>query len=150
GEESTAESFDGLSISASDPRFAIDVINGSSALVQAELVGSPTRPPEDIRASAETKLTGGDDGEVLAPNSADFEERLSPVSGRGGLYLLDDVDHFNLLCVPGETKSSELARLQAYCRSRRAFLIADCAEDATLASMQAPNALDGLTGADAM
>ncbi len=45
-----------------------------------------------------------------------------------GVNLLDRVDLFNLLCVPGETTPAVVSQLQAYCRRHRAMLIADCAE----------------------
>ena len=39
--------------------------------------------------------------------------------------MLDHVDLFNLLCVPGEVTNGTLVSLATYCQSRRAFLIAD-------------------------
>jgi hypothetical protein len=39
--------------------------------------------------------------------------------------MLDQIDLFNLLCVPGECVTSTLSTLEAYCETRRAFLIAD-------------------------
>lgn len=66
---------------------------------------------------------------VLAPNEADFENALLPADSKGGLYLLDNIDLFNLLCVPGETNPATLLALQKFCRYRRAFLIADCPQE---------------------
>src|SRR6202000_1152058 len=40
--------------------------------------------------------------------------------------ILDQIDLFNLLCVPGECVTVTLSTLEAYCETRRAFLIADC------------------------
>jgi phage tail sheath protein FI len=73
---------------------------------------------------------------VLEPNTVEFENALLPDTGSGGLYLLDRVDLFNLLCVPGETKPSIIARLEKFCRERRAFLIVDCDEAATFKSLE--------------
>lgn len=52
-----------------------------------------------------------------------------------GIYALEDVDLFNLLCVPQPSGSPEsgtdalLAAAMAYCEKRRAFLIVDLPED---------------------
>lgn len=46
-------------------------------------------------------------------------------SQRKGIYALEPVDLFNLLCLPGETDPGILIDAAAYCEERRAFLIAD-------------------------
>jgi uncharacterized protein len=46
-------------------------------------------------------------------------------SSRGGIYGLEAVDLFNLLCLPGVTDPGILADAAAYCEERRAFLIVD-------------------------
>jgi phage tail sheath protein FI len=50
---------------------------------------------------------------------------------RTGLYALDGVDLFNLLCLPGVSDAGVLADAAAYCEERRAFLIADPPETVT-------------------
>ena len=63
---------------------------------------------------------------MLTPNSANFETALRPTADpTTGVYLLNHVNLFNLLCVPGETNGSILSDLDSYCKARRAFLIAD-------------------------
>ncbi len=42
-----------------------------------------------------------------------------------GLYALEDVDIFNILCLPGVTDAGLLAEVISYCEERRAFLIVD-------------------------
>ncbi len=72
------------------------------------------------------RLVSGDAGTVLDPGTPSFEAALLPAAGSTtGAYLLDRVDLFNLLCVPGETTPATLARLNRFCQERRAFLIAD-------------------------
>lgn len=143
----TVESFDNLSIDPADRRSAVRVINVESLILNAELVGTPTTPPGNTAAPAE--LTGGGDGAVLSPNTSAFESALDPASKSGGIYLLDHIDLFNILCVPGETAPGVLGALAAFCRERRAFLVADCAENATFSSLQnGPDA--ALTGAHAI
>src|SRR5207237_5233743 len=44
---------------------------------------------------------------------------------REGIYALDEIDLFNLLCLPGITDPGILAEAISYCRDRSAFLIAD-------------------------
>ena len=46
-------------------------------------------------------------------------------SQRKGIYALEEVDLFNLLCLPGVTDSGILMDAASYCQERRAFLIAD-------------------------
>lgn len=149
------EVFENLSMTPTDPRYVVNVLKAESALVQASVVGGATVPPTDtsIPASgvipASAKLTKGNDGLVLKPSTSAFEIALQPTSGSGGVYLLDRIDLFNLLCVPGEITPSVLSNLQKFCRDRRAFLIADCDPAASLTSLQ--NGPDNnLTGKDAI
>jgi hypothetical protein len=46
-------------------------------------------------------------------------------SQRKGIYALEEVDIFNLLCLPGVTDSGTLMDADSYCKERRAFLIID-------------------------
>jgi uncharacterized protein len=74
---------------------------------------------------------------VLRPNEPDFENALLPTDGGGGgLYNLDKVDQFNLLCVPGQTSAATILALQKFCRERRAFLIIDCDQSATYSHLK--------------
>ena len=141
------ESFENISMDQNDQRFAVKVINEDSTIINAALVGTPDPivPPANT-ASPLPRLLGGVDGPVLAPSTGVFETKLT--SATGGVHLLDKVDLFNLLCVPGETTAVTLSTLEKYCRDHRAFLIADCAETATLNTMQ--NGPVGLTGDDAI
>lgn len=140
------ESFENLSMQASDSRFVQSIVNSESAYVQVALSGAPTTPPADTAANPFT--TAGSAGTPLNPNETDFESKLIPMDNDGGLYLLDQVDLINILCVPGETTTSVVASLQKYCHDRRAFLIIDSPKGATLANMRsAPSPT--LVGADA-
>jgi phage tail sheath protein FI len=150
------EAFENLSMKETSSRNVVNVLNNQSSVVNAAIVGNPAEPPADtvIPASGEipngAKLSGGTDGKVLAPNDSQFEGALQPIDGAGGVFLLDRVDLFNLLCVPGETKATVLAGLQKFCRDRRAFLIADAPKDATVTTLGGTTGLDGLTGSDAI
>lgn len=147
-DEAIVESFENLSMSPTDRRFVETVINSESSLITASVVGGATTPPADT-GSPSPKLGGGADGAVLAPDTGDFESALLPAAGDVGIHLLDRVDLFNLLCVPGETTAATISSLERFCREHRAFLIVDSAESATFAALQAgPNA--AITGDDAI
>jgi uncharacterized protein len=91
---------------------------------------------------------------VLRPDTAEFEAALDP-SGNAdplikarGMYLLNRVDLFNLLVVPGESTAAVLGKLQAFCKDRRAFHIADSAPGATFETLQG-GPVGALTGSTA-
>ena len=121
--ETVVESFENLSMAPdAQGRFVNDVINNSvtgSNFIAATASTTATAPPVDTTPPS-PKLTGGNPGAVLTPGTGDFETALT-----GNLNLLDHVDLFNLLCVPGEFNTTTLSTLQQYCHDRRAFLIAD-------------------------
>jgi phage tail sheath protein FI len=150
----TAEVFENLSMLPGDARFVGTVLKQDSALVTASVINNATDPPGDTVIPASgiipdaAKLAGGADGTVLAPSDAAFGTALLPPSQVGGVYLLDHVDLFNLLIVPGESDATTLSILEAYCRDHRAFLIADCASNATFTSQK--NGATGLTGDNAI
>jgi phage tail sheath protein FI len=69
-----------------------------------------------------TRLAGGDD----QPMANDLQGSvLGSKSDRTGMYALDGVDIFNILCIPGVTDAAVLAIAAKYCEDRRAFLVAD-------------------------
>ena len=69
------------------------------------------------------------------PGDAAFHAALATSFADGG--PVDTIDRFDLLCVPGESDPATQATLQAQCAARHAFYIADCARDATAASLSA-------------
>lgn len=150
------ESYANISAATPDPqgRYICDVINNQSNYISIDAVTQPPTPskPADTpvpgQLVAAQRLSGGQDGTILDPDTAAFESALVPTKRSGGIYLLDHVDLFNLLVVPGETSATTVASLENYCRDHRAFLIADCAQTATLTTVQ--TALKGITGADAI
>lgn len=144
-QEVVAESFENLSMSSSDGRFVGSVVSQGSLIVNASVTGA-TQP-----ADGDNPLTGGVLGDVLGPNDgADFEAALVPGNG-SGIDLLDHVDLFNILCIPGETNENALQAIQKYCRDNRAMLLVDCPVDATLTSLQngPPTTLTGADGINA-
>ncbi len=138
----TVEVFDNLSMQASDARGVASVLAAQSAYVTAAVASATASPPPDTVFGAggalpdAAKFTGGADGALLVPNDGSFETALLPSTGSGGLYQLDHVDLFNLLCVPGENQAGAIANLQAFCHDRRAFLLVDSSDGATPTSLQ--------------
>jgi Bacteriophage tail sheath protein len=145
------EVFENLSMAADDPRHVVNVLGEESAVAVAEVIAGATDPPEDTKippagdpAAGEIPdvafLDGGQEGKLLDPiaDAAGFVAagQLAAPSGSTGVFLLDRIDLFNILCVPGLADVTALSSLEKFCRDRRAFLIVDCASGATLDSLQ--------------
>ncbi|MGY1690612.1 phage tail sheath family protein [Geodermatophilus sp. SYSU D01105] len=126
GSKQLVEAFENLSVDPADSRFVESVVNEESEILNAQA-------PEDgasISEATEQRLGGGSDGDVLRPGTADFWAQVWPSEAdedghRGGVFHLERVDLFNLLCVPGLTELENLAQLAGFCQEKRAFLIAD-------------------------
>jgi uncharacterized protein len=126
--EVVVESFENLSIVTPDPqgRYVADVINKQSSFVTVAVAGGTTAPPPDTTLpSPKLAGTANDDGTVLLPSTntatgGTFETALTATTA-----ILDQIDLFNLLCVPGEIVTATVGTLEQYCEGRRAFLIAD-------------------------
>ena len=92
------------------------------------------------------RIAPGGDGTVADPADATFAAALLDAFAPGA--IVDGIDLFNLLCVPGLVDAPTIAALQAQCRARRAFLIVDGDAHAAVADVVA--SLAGKTGADAI
>lgn len=150
GTLSVVETFNNLSVSPSDPYYVVTVVNSDSNYVTVAAVGAPAKalnsPFPASSGSAQFAsppfLTGGYDGVVLDPTADNSSGGLfmtalnASGTGTGGVHLLDTVDIFNLLCVPGESEASTISLLQAYCNKQRAFYIVDPPQTATVAGLQ--------------
>lgn len=102
---------------------------GSSVLVDAAsandivadlklLAGTTAVLPSNIT------LTGGNEV-AYADDAAPYNLFIADRSKRKGIYALEAVDLFNLLCLPGVTDPGILMDAADYCRERRAFMIVD-------------------------
>jgi phage tail sheath protein FI len=142
------ESFVNLSATSPDTqgRYVVDILNAQSNFVTAT-ANAPTAPPADILITAPEMLnakggTAGADGTPLAPAvppaaAGAFENALlDPKNGVGGVNQLVHVDLFNLLCVPGLADPATISTLETFCANHRAFMIVDCAQADTFASLQ--------------
>ena len=122
--ETEVEGFENLSMTETDRRNAVKVINARSSIVMVQSNG-PGVPGDTALPSP--LLAGGAPGSVLVPDAGNFETALD-----AALPQLERVDLFNLLCVPGETNAAKVATLQGFCKDHRAFYIVDCPQDAVL------------------
>ena len=137
------ESFENLSMDATDARSVEAVINGRSSFITVNATSTTT--PGDATVDLDT-ATSGADGTVFGPADAAFRTALLARFGLG--TITDRIDIFNLVCVPGLTDPTTIQTLQGHCRTRRAFLIVDAPENETVATM--PAALAGQTGTDGL
>lgn len=101
---------------------AVTEADSNSIASELKLLAGAAQAPGDVR------LTGG---EATPPQSDMAKAILKSRDDRLGLYALESVDLFNILCLPGVTTSSVLGEAVAYCEERRAFLLIDPPPTAT-------------------
>ena len=139
------ETFENLSMTDTDPRFIANVITDRSSRFIRVAATNAANAPTDA-ASDLDGTTAGDDGTVLERNTNDFNTAVLACFGVGS--ITDPIDLFNIVCVPGLTHAGTLTTLQGHCRTRRAFLVVDADDTATVASLNA--GATGLTQSDAL
>jgi phage tail sheath protein FI/uncharacterized protein YjdB len=140
GQLQTVESFVNLSTVSTDSMYVVTVIDNDSNYLSfippgATIPIAPTAPPSATPPGSPIALSGGADGTALWPaTDQNFEIALlsSPLAG---VNLLDRVDIFNLLCVPGETDAPTISKLQGYCAGQRAFYIVDAPQSASISKL---------------
>lgn len=149
GQTVTLESFVNMSVLPTDPSYVVTVINNDSNYITFTnpLSGAVVAPTVTPGPATQVPFTGGADGSVLNPMDGNFEAALfPPANPNAGVHLLDRVDIFNLLCVPGETDAPTIANLQAYCVKKRAFMIVDSPQNTTIANMIQSGPVGSTTG----
>jgi len=112
------------------PTSAVAVTAAAANSIAAELhllAGTTVRPPKTDTAS----LLSGGNGEDYTDDEAVIVI-LQSRAARKGLYALESVDLFNILCLPGVVSSAVLAEAAGYCEERRAFLVVDSPPTAKL------------------
>jgi phage tail sheath protein FI len=126
--EVVVESFENLSITTPDPqgRYVADVINKQSSFVTVVVAsGTTTAPVDTTLPSPKLAGTANDDGTVLLPSTNTAAGGAFETALTAATTILDQIDLFNLLCVPGEVVTATISTLEQYCEGRRVFLIAD-------------------------
>ncbi|MBQ0975745.1 phage tail sheath family protein [Streptomyces sp. RK31] len=103
-----------------------------------------------LRQALDTALAAVGDGDPLTA-AADFLPS-GAADDHTGLYALDHVDLFNLLCIPphrreaGDLEPGLLSAALAYCKDRRAVLLVDPRDDWTDPASNAQGWLDAIDG----
>ncbi len=136
GETGVVETFGNLSLDPADTRFISDVLANQSTLVRTLGALPSSRPPASTLPSPGANPFGpatstgvsrqASDGRPLVAN-----DYLGSASQKTGLHALEDVDLFNLLCLPMRepeataTYPAVVNAAMAYCERRRAFFIMD-------------------------
>ncbi len=87
-----------------------------------------------ITSAPDILLTGG--YEQSFDKTDELSVYLESQTNRRGIYALDEVDIFNIMCLPAVTDSGVLAAAAKYCQDRRAFLIVDAPSSKTPAEME--------------
>ena len=130
------EVFRNLSATPANPRFVTRVLEQTSKLVRVPSPGTTgnARPPANAAVPAGGDPFADATSTPFATNGADGEAAVTdlvPASpNKTGVYALDKVDLFNLLCIPpvkraGDMTTTTLSAASAYCADRRALLIVD-------------------------
>jgi phage tail sheath protein FI len=130
------ETFVNLSMDKDDSRFVKEIVSDikrGSLFIKVAVDDGST----DFGASDKpTQIPAGTEVPLDNPNDPAFLKRLGDVADTN--KVLDQIDLFNLLCVPGCTHPGTLGNLLSFCRRRRAMLIADCEETATNLNLKEP------------
>jgi phage tail sheath protein FI len=74
-------------------------------------------------------LQGGSETPLTAGNM--YNAYIGDRSTRKGIYALESVDLFNILCLPGVSDAGILMDSDSYCQERRAFMIVDAPDSVT-------------------
>ncbi len=118
------ETFRNVSVVPSHPRFVDTVLAEQSGLVRVRSSAPVDESPSDGDVDADG---AGDDGAAIT-DSEISDAGLE--AGRQGLWALEPVDLFNLLCIPPLDRETDVGdqtwvAAGAYCRRRRAMLVVD-------------------------
>jgi uncharacterized protein len=138
GTTTLLESYFNLSVLPASSQYVVTVINSDSNYITfidpanpSAAIPTPTAPTGTVTVPLGSG-TAAVDGDVLDPTDAtfpgEFTNTLFPsgaTPASPGYMVLEQVEIFNLLCVPGYSSAVNLETLQQYCYQRRAFLIVD-------------------------
>ncbi|TCV94651.1 hypothetical protein EC912_103136 [Luteibacter rhizovicinus] len=132
----TTEFFRNVSVDPADPRFVMTVLQQQSQLVRVSTMGAsrpslnaavpPSADPfSDPSFYTAFNVAGSDGTAVDATQISD-----PSLTGKGGLWLLDQTDLINILCIPPFTRDVDVTTptweaAAGYAKSRKAILIVD-------------------------
>jgi len=105
-------------------RLKLGALNGGD-----EVEGAADIRPVESPVSPEDFLTGGSETPVTSLNA--YATYIGSRADREGIYALESVDLFNIICLPGVSDPGILSDTVSYCVERRAFLIVDAPSSVT-------------------
>ncbi len=94
-----------------------------------EVEGAAAIRPVESPVSPADFLTGGSETPVTSLNA--YATYIGSRADREGIYALESVDLFNIICLPGVSDPGILADTVSYCVERRGFLIVDAPSSVT-------------------
>jgi len=119
---------------------SILVTSGSGKLANAlKLISG------NFTGAPDVKLLGGSEDPITDANR--YVAYTGNEAQRTGIYALEGVDLFNIMCLPAVVNNGIISVAEAYCKSRRAFLIVD-AHPANDKPDEMLNALPGVPKSD--
>jgi phage tail sheath protein FI len=154
------ESFGSVSTVEGDPRFLPLVLERESAYVRVRGQMPASRPRSNVTQSGSQRTVtwiDADTGSGLDGTDIDDDDVIGDADAKTGIYALNRVDLFNLLCIPPRgrditslpsnwtaTSAAVYQTALALCVDRRAMLIVD-PDPAWASSINRaiPNAIDG-------
>ena len=122
------ETFLNVSANPEKPNFIKSLLEDQSQLIKIIEPVPLEQPPAGV---FEVIAGSGSDGQRLTDDNIIGDASSEP---KKGMALLDDVDLFNILCIPPDIPSYEVnsdtsvnvySKAISYCQTRRAFLIVD-------------------------
>jgi len=124
-----------LSMSKTSSRYAVSVVNEASSLIQLADEGLGDRPAADSNFRP-LEEGNANDGDEPGPDgwTGGAAAILGSEASKTGLFALDRIEPFvfNILCIPAAVNFFDadgnnpiITQAQAYCLSKRAFLIVD-------------------------
>ena len=128
------ETFLNLSSDPNNARYVTTVLNEESRLVNVQGTAPSDRPDATITNNDDptdpTKYVAADgNGSHGDPITDDEITHDNLKANRAGMYALDDVDLFNMLCIPPLERDSDgntsMAKAAKYCKDNRAIMILD-------------------------
>ena len=111
------EKFLNINMDEEHPRSIKRIVNGISQLVTCGIL-------KESRPKCSTASLGKG-SEVAFTDAEASNIYIGSRTNREGIYVLEEVNLFNLLCLPGISNSYILMHADTYCKERRAFMIAD-------------------------
>jgi phage tail sheath protein FI len=151
----SSEAFRNLSMSKSSARYAIDVVNAASSLIELTDIGLGARPAAtgaDVIGNPQNsdfKPLGGSANDGDEPGTNAWTTSTGAGALSGGLIALDTIAPaiFNILCIPASASLDDngmkavVPAALKFCLDHRAFFIVDIPESVATATGSSASAM---------